>query len=185
MAPLMADHAVGVGEPGRRSSVKAGLTPKRRRRRAENDEYASFIRRVIRAHAKRVAAGDIDALGDMTTTTYDSVGDITSQTDQLGRLTTYSYDQRGWQISMTEAVGTPVQRTTTTAYDVVGNVLSVIDPRGRVHELSLALPGRANRANAVVALAVPLAAAVLLAAAVRLVAEGALPVVAVPAVAVP
>src|SRR6204780_5225785 len=31
---------------------------------------------------------------------------------------------------------------------------SVIDPRGRVHELSLALPGRANRANAVVALAV-------------------------------
>ena len=31
---------------------------------------------------------------------------------------------------------------------------SVIDPRGRVHDLSLALPGRANRANAVVALAV-------------------------------
>jgi lipid II isoglutaminyl synthase (glutamine-hydrolysing) len=31
---------------------------------------------------------------------------------------------------------------------------SVIDPAGRVHELSLALPGRANRANAVVALAV-------------------------------
>jgi UDP-N-acetylmuramyl tripeptide synthase len=31
---------------------------------------------------------------------------------------------------------------------------SVIDPRGRVHGLALALPGRANRANAVVALAV-------------------------------
>jgi lipid II isoglutaminyl synthase (glutamine-hydrolysing) len=31
---------------------------------------------------------------------------------------------------------------------------SVIDPRGRVRELALALPGRANRANAVVALAV-------------------------------
>jgi len=31
---------------------------------------------------------------------------------------------------------------------------SVIDPRGRVRELSLALPGRANRANAVIALAV-------------------------------
>jgi lipid II isoglutaminyl synthase (glutamine-hydrolysing) len=30
----------------------------------------------------------------------------------------------------------------------------VVDPRGRVRELSLALPGRANRANAVVALAV-------------------------------
>jgi lipid II isoglutaminyl synthase (glutamine-hydrolysing) len=31
---------------------------------------------------------------------------------------------------------------------------SVVDPRGRARELSLALPGRANRANAVVALAV-------------------------------
>jgi ribosomal protein S20 len=62
----MADPTVGAGKPGRRSSVKAGLTPNRRRRPVENDEYASFIRRVIRAHAKRVAAGDIDALADMT-----------------------------------------------------------------------------------------------------------------------
>ncbi len=66
MAPLMADHTVGAGEPDKRCSVKAGLTPNRRRRRVENDEYTSFIRRVIRAHAKRVAAGDIDALADMT-----------------------------------------------------------------------------------------------------------------------
>ena len=66
MAPLMTDHAVGAGDPGRRSSVKAGLTPNRRRRRVENDEYASFIRRVIRAHARRVAGGDVDALADMT-----------------------------------------------------------------------------------------------------------------------
>jgi ribosomal protein S20 len=42
------------------------LTPNRRRRRAENDEYASFVRRVIRAHARRVASGDVDALADMT-----------------------------------------------------------------------------------------------------------------------
>jgi ribosomal protein S20 len=62
----MADHAVGAGRVGRRSSVKTGLTRRRRRRRAENDEYASFIRRVIRAHARRVAAGDVDALADMT-----------------------------------------------------------------------------------------------------------------------
>ena len=32
----------------------------------ERCEYASFIRRVIRAHARRVAAGDVDALVDMT-----------------------------------------------------------------------------------------------------------------------
>ena len=30
------------------------------------NEYASFLRRVIHAHARRVAAGDADALADMT-----------------------------------------------------------------------------------------------------------------------
>src|ERR1700680_2221574 len=45
VAPLMADQAHGGGEPSRRSSVKARLTPNRRRRTVENDEYASFIRR--------------------------------------------------------------------------------------------------------------------------------------------
>ena len=66
MTPLMADHPSGAGDRGGRSSVKARLTPNRRRRRVENDEYASFVRRVIRAHARRVAAGDVDALADMT-----------------------------------------------------------------------------------------------------------------------
>ena len=32
----------------------------------ENDEYAAFARRVIRAYSRRVAAGDIDAITDMT-----------------------------------------------------------------------------------------------------------------------
>jgi ribosomal protein S20 len=62
----MADHAVGAGKPGRRSSVKARLTPNRRRRPVENDEYARFVRRVVRAYARRVADGDVDALADMT-----------------------------------------------------------------------------------------------------------------------
>ena len=66
MAPFMADQPSGAGDPGRRSNVKAGLTPNRRRRHVENDEYASFIRRVIRAHARRVAAGDVDALAELT-----------------------------------------------------------------------------------------------------------------------
>jgi predicted DNA-binding protein (UPF0278 family) len=42
------------------------LTPSRRRRPVENDEYASFIRRLMRAYARRVTAGDVDALADMT-----------------------------------------------------------------------------------------------------------------------
>jgi DNA-directed RNA polymerase specialized sigma24 family protein len=30
-----------------------------------NDEYAAFVRRAIRGHARRVAAGDVEALADM------------------------------------------------------------------------------------------------------------------------
>ena len=66
MTPTTADHPSGAGERAGRSSVKARLTPNRRRRPVENDEYASFVRRVIRAYARRVAAGDVDALADMT-----------------------------------------------------------------------------------------------------------------------
>ena len=41
--------------------------PPRPRRRdvVENDEYAAFVRRIIRAHARRVATGDVEALTDM------------------------------------------------------------------------------------------------------------------------
>ena len=48
-----------------RPSVKRALTPGRRRRVTENDEYASFARRVLRAWACRVAAGDVDVIADM------------------------------------------------------------------------------------------------------------------------
>jgi hypothetical protein len=45
------------------------LTPKRpkprRRHLVENDEYAAFTRRIVRAYAKRVATGDVEALTDM------------------------------------------------------------------------------------------------------------------------
>ena len=51
---------------GTRSDVKASLTPKRRARVVENDRYAAFVRRVIAAYSRRVAAGDIDAISDMT-----------------------------------------------------------------------------------------------------------------------
>ena len=49
----------------RSTSVKAPLTAPRRRRVVENDEYAAFIRRVLRAHGRRVAAGDVESLGDL------------------------------------------------------------------------------------------------------------------------
>ncbi|MDI6098192.1 hypothetical protein QLQ12_06190 [Actinoplanes sp. NEAU-A12] len=37
----------------------------RRRDVVENDEYAAFVRRIIRAFARRVATGDVEALSDM------------------------------------------------------------------------------------------------------------------------
>ena len=45
--------------------VKKPLTPKRPYRVVENDEYAAFLRRVIRAYSRRVAAGDIEAIAAM------------------------------------------------------------------------------------------------------------------------
>jgi hypothetical protein len=46
-------------------TVNKPLTPKRRSRVIENDEYAAFLRRVIRAYSRRVAAGDIEAISSM------------------------------------------------------------------------------------------------------------------------
>ena len=51
-----------------KNTVNRTLTPKRRRRVVENDEYAAFLRRVIAAYSRRVAAGDIDAITGMAAT---------------------------------------------------------------------------------------------------------------------
>ena len=48
-----------------RFSVNQRLTPNRPRRVVENDEYAAFIRRILRAYSRRVAAGDIEAISAM------------------------------------------------------------------------------------------------------------------------
>jgi hypothetical protein len=39
-------------------AVKGGLTPKRPRRQVENDEYSAFV---LRAYARRVGNGDVEA----------------------------------------------------------------------------------------------------------------------------
>ena len=46
-------------------TVNKPLTPKRRTRVVENDEYAAFLRRVIAAYSRRVASGDIEAIPTM------------------------------------------------------------------------------------------------------------------------
>ncbi|NES13274.1 MULTISPECIES: hypothetical protein [Micromonospora] len=51
------------------STVKHTLTPvprqRRRREAVENDQFAAFARRVIAAHGRRVATGDVEALRDL------------------------------------------------------------------------------------------------------------------------
>ncbi len=49
-----------------RRTVNRPLTVVRRRRVVENDEYTAFLRRALRALARRVCGGDIDAITDMT-----------------------------------------------------------------------------------------------------------------------
>jgi hypothetical protein len=46
-------------------TVKVGLTSKRPRRQVENDEYAAFVQRILRAYSRRVGDGDIEALALM------------------------------------------------------------------------------------------------------------------------
>jgi hypothetical protein len=54
----------GHHSPGQ-SSVNQTLTSKRRTRAVQNDDYAAFARRVIRAYSRRVADGDIEAITTM------------------------------------------------------------------------------------------------------------------------
>jgi len=63
--PGSPDDETPAGPSATRRGVKRGLTSRRSRPVTENDEYAAFARRVLRAWGRRVAAGDIDAIADM------------------------------------------------------------------------------------------------------------------------
>ena len=66
MTSMVASYPSNADEHAGRSSVKAGLTPKRPGRQVENDEYGAFVRRVLRGCSRRVADGDVEALILMT-----------------------------------------------------------------------------------------------------------------------
>jgi len=86
--------------PDRPGTVNDRLTPNRPRRPVDNDEYASFARRVLRAYARRVATGDIDALEAMT--------DLSAEIDTvIGQAVTglrgfgYSWAEIGTRLGIT------------------------------------------------------------------------------------
>jgi hypothetical protein len=47
------------------NSVNKPLTPNRPRQAVENPEYAAFAQRILKAYARRVATGDIEAVALM------------------------------------------------------------------------------------------------------------------------
>lgn len=49
----------------RPASVRTGLTSRRHRPVVENDDFARFSRRVIAAHGRRIAGGDIEGLATL------------------------------------------------------------------------------------------------------------------------
>ena len=80
-------------------SVNRPLTLKRRRVVVENDEYAAFVRRVIRAYSRRVAAGDVDAIAAMIQTAADL--DAAIQQAVLGlRRSGYSWAEIGMRLAI-------------------------------------------------------------------------------------
>ena len=86
--------------PERPSSVKRPLTPKRRFRIVENDEYAAFLRRVIRAYSRRVAAGDIEAIATMAALA-DHLEDATRQAITGLRQSGYSWADIALRLGIT------------------------------------------------------------------------------------
>ncbi len=80
--------------------VKKPLTPKRPYRVVENDEYAAFLRRVIRAYSRRVAAGDIEAITDMAHLA-DQLEDATRQAITGLRQSGYSWADIAMRLGIT------------------------------------------------------------------------------------
>jgi hypothetical protein len=64
-----------------KNTVNPALTPKPRKRpkrAVENAEFDAFVRRILRAYARRVAAGDVEALA--------SLSQLSSEVDAVTRL---------------------------------------------------------------------------------------------------
>jgi RHS repeat-associated protein len=69
-----------------------------------------------------------DPLGNSSTSTYDSRGNLTTSRDPRGNVTTYAYDTLGQLTQVTDPLG----NKTKFAYDSLGNLISVIDPLGNI-----------------------------------------------------
>jgi hypothetical protein len=113
-----ADSPSRQASPAGQNTVNGSLTPHRARRLVENDQYAAFARRVLRAYARRVADGDIDALAIMTGLAQEIDTAIGQAVTGL-RASGYSWAEIGSRLRITRQAaqqrwGTPHAKETST-----------------------------------------------------------------------
>ena len=80
------------------TAVKKKLTPNRV---VENYDYAAFLRRVVRAYSRRVAAGDIDSIYDMVRLADDVDAAIRDAITELRARHGYSWADIGLRLGVT------------------------------------------------------------------------------------
>ena len=86
--------------PAGQNTVKTPLTANRAGRVTQNDEYAAFARRVLRAYARRVADGDVEALTLMLGLSAE-IDDAISQAVTGLRTFGYSWAEIGSRLGVT------------------------------------------------------------------------------------
>jgi hypothetical protein len=79
-------------------TVKTSLTAKPP---VENPEYAAFARRILRAYARRISGGDIEALADITILAADVDDAIRQAVTRLRRDYGYSWADIGARLGVT------------------------------------------------------------------------------------
>jgi hypothetical protein len=77
-----------------KNTVKAALTRKRAKRHVETNQFDAFARRILRAYARRVAAGDVEALATLAT--------LSSDVDAVVRLAVAGLRQAPYSYSWSE-----------------------------------------------------------------------------------
>ena len=82
------------------NTVKGNLTRNRRKRQVENDEYAAFVRRVLRAYSRRIATGDIDAITELNSL-FEEVESALGRAVLGLRLLGYSWAEIGQRLGVT------------------------------------------------------------------------------------
>jgi YD repeat-containing protein len=93
--------------------------------------YATPVEGPVDAGATLAHVRPASSPGDQTTsTTWDALGRVSTQTNSEGTVTRYAYDSMGNVIEATTALGTADQRTVMTRYDALGRVIAELSGDG-------------------------------------------------------